>query len=693
MKKDERKSSLLSDNRGIALISVIIVGLVCALIASVVLEITYSSLQSRKVYKAATETNYVAEGAVDDMESVVQNLAYYAVSKNSADVSKTFITVAAQTLATASGASTSFNTADDYNKVADYIYSNMTEDYKKMFGAKDDSGNYVRNAELFSVDGIEKDTSSDTGKLAISVAFAYEDEDGFQTRISTDLVLNDITTRKAASDYALGSYSMFSGGGAKFTDGSGDQHGNGKSNYFKQNGNAYIGTMGKEAPKALQIDYSTVDFAGATIINGDVYLNNQSVLMFSSNDKEEITIYGTVYIDSTSVLIISENVDFMCKDIVITDASGYQTSVFDGAVPVYYNGTSVYKSLFPFDKTDSSQLNTTSENHIIEEFRQKQVGGCVMIKKSDKAYVAQYDTAKKKWKLLGNNAPSVSCLINHDETSVPKAKSTIWSFNGEEVQCDCEMGSFMNMQVFYWQYKSGNACLYSHTAAIFDSIEDEVSKGNVNINIGGAVPDMLYGIGTKTTTELNSIYGSSNKFNDGKLYLSAIGVADLIIDGNTYNVMKLKLGNIQDVGENLELGDNSILLGCCWQAYTVQGKGNFCGIAMSAECTTYKVNDGKMEAYSILSIPDSEKATRDQLMNKLSYCCLLRFSSVGTTSGNGAAFSAYHDDLYKLAMLENLFVGGMKSFTSDSSSGSAGSVSVNTSNMYDFITIENWETN
>lgn len=693
MNKGQRKIELFRDNSGIALISVIIVGLVCALIASIVLEITYTSLQSRKVYKEATKTTYEAEGTVDDMEAVIQDIAYYAVQKNSVDVSKSFITVASETLASASGANLNSPAQEDLDKVADYIYSNLTEEYKIMLGSKNDEGTLVRDSSLFSVTGIEKDTASDTGKLAISVSFTYEDNQGFQSRISTDLVLNDITTRKAASDYSLGSYSMFSGGGVKFIDGSGNQHQNYKSNYFKQNGNAYIGTMGSAAPKAMEIDYSTVDFAGATIINGDVYLNDQSVLMFTSNDKDEVTIYGTVYIDKGSVLIIGENIDFMCKDIVITDADGNQHSVFDGVDPVSYDGTSSYKSLFPFDKTDSSQLSTNSANQIISDFRDQKIGGCVMIKKNDKAYVAKFDTTKKKWTLLGNNAPTVSVLINHDETCVPEAKSTIWTYNDEEVQCDTEMCSFMNMQVFYWQYKSGNACLYSHTAAILDSTGDEVTKSSVNIEIGGATPDMLYGIGTKTTTELNGIYNSSKQFNGGKLNLSTIGLPNITLDGNTFTVMKLKLGNIQDVGENLELGDNSILLGCCWQPYTVQGTGNFCGIAMSCECTTYKVNDGKMEAYSILSIPDSEKTTRNELMSKLSYCCCLRFSSVGTTSGNGAAFSAYHDDLYKLAMLENLFVGGMKSFTSDSSSASGGSVSVNTSNMYDFITIENWQTN
>ena len=57
------------DNRGIALVSVMVLLTVCMLLATVIIEITYSSMISRRVNTRSDNNFYSAESAVDAQDA------------------------------------------------------------------------------------------------------------------------------------------------------------------------------------------------------------------------------------------------------------------------------------------------------------------------------------------------------------------------------------------------------------------------------------------------------------------------------------------------------------------------------------------------------------------------------------------------------------------------------------------------
>ena len=127
--KSKTDKLTVTNNRGVAMVSVMIIATVCFLVATIVLEITYTSLLSRKVYRTSNDTMYSAEAAVDDMETVLQSIAVYSIKENKTDPSRHFVDVVEETLKKASGATALTDTAT----VSDYIYNNLDPYYKKMF--------------------------------------------------------------------------------------------------------------------------------------------------------------------------------------------------------------------------------------------------------------------------------------------------------------------------------------------------------------------------------------------------------------------------------------------------------------------------------------------------------------------------------------------------------------------------------
>ncbi|MGN0164976.1 MAG: hypothetical protein ACI39R_02235 [Lachnospiraceae bacterium] len=685
------------NDKGIALVSVMIVATVCLLVATIVLEITYTSLLSRKVYKTSNDNMYTAESAVDDMESVLQSIAVYAVKRNNANPTESFINIAEDVLLEASGASD----LSEHEKIADYIYSQLDSQYKEIFRDKDDAGNVVRDPEKFSVTAVKRsqtEANGSSGSLAITVSFEYENDKGFLTRISTDLVLNDVTKRKTASDYSIGSYSMFTGGGITVT-GNDIVSNDKKQNVFKQEGNTYIGTMADEAPTAFIIDNSVVDLAGAAIVNGDIYIKNQGVLCFTSGKDDngartEVTVKGKIYIDSTSALVINEDIDFMCQDIILVDGSS-ERSAFDTSENSYinYNGTSTFNAMFPYNAETAADIQdgVNIKANVYDEFANKSIGGCILVAKNKKAYVAQFTNTG--WKLLGDGAPATnSALINANPLCIAEAKTTIRTYDNKEVVVDPELAKFVNCQLLYMQGKTlpNSAMIFNSARYIMQGDSTRtIVKNDVDFGLGGSSAESFSSVNGMTTTEVSSKLSSGG---DGFTLTNPIS-----LNGNSYTSVKFKVGVSSDAAQNVTISDPSIVFACLWDAYTVQCNGGYyVGIFISADKCEYKPMGHKYSiGYSILGAmndtSNSESSKLVQLMDDLQYVTFVRDS--GLTKNNGY-FNVNGVDLYdygyRLCMIDNLFKGGMTAFSASSGSGTGGSVTMDSNSMYDFIGVENW---
>lgn len=710
MEKLINRRKLSSDNRGIAMVSVMIVATVCLLVATIVLEMTYTSLLSRKVYTKANDNLYSAEAAVDDMESVLQSIAVYSVKQNQLNTSESFIDIAEQSLLSASGASN----LDDHDSLADYIYSQLDDEYKKSFGTvSGEAGSevYSRDDDKFTVTAVKRSTASagdSSGSLAITVSFEYEDDKGFVSKVSTDLVLNDITKRKTASDYSIGSYSMFTGGGVTFS--GNDSSGNRIPTYV-QEGNAYIGTMADNAPTAVELSGVAVYMTGATIVNGDVYLKNTSVLNFTagaddSGGRTEVTIKGTVYIDSTSVLVISDEIDFMCKDIVIVNGAS-EKSVFDAGTGAYtqYDDTISYKKCFPYDVSDPDNIQSGTDNSITINTNtgystdgQKKTSGCVMISSGNNAYIAKWNGTS--WKLLNNGSEqNTSAIINHNPLCLPTAKTTIWTYDNKEVVVDSELAKFVNVQLLYFQrYTVSNTSFHAQYAQVIGhDATTSLTKISVPLDLGGAQITRMTSLAEDTTSELFAAGKLSNPSNSSNLMLSSFGLSDITLNGRTISNVFFKVGNVQDCAENIPNDSSSVLLSCTWGAYTIQNSGTNIGILISADRCNYKAL-GKYvtRSCSILNAKGDANATArvqiDDLFNGLQYVTFTREPSNSTQYGVTASNGFYYNyvENYQLTMLDNLFVGGMLSFTSDGGGSSGGSITMDSNSAYDFISVENW---
>ncbi len=720
-------NNLKSSNRGVALVSVLIALTVCLLVATVVLEITYTSLLSRKVNKYSNDNFYSSETALDDVETVLQNVAVYTMNQLKTESSTEFIESAASTLLASSNATS----LDDTDAISQYLFSQLTEETKAVLGkqteALDGTTTYEYDSSKFKITTVEKDittSSSSKSTLTFSVELNYIDPDtNYETRIATDLVMNDVTHRTPASAYSIGSYSMFTGGGATF---SGNDANNHYRSCYLQEGNAYIGMMVSEAPKAVDVNGCSLVFDGnRVIINGDVYVNN-GALIFSGDSvttdgtttKTQVDIRGTIYINNDSVLIIGDGVDFMCEDIVLVNGDE-QWSVFDTSKKTYINkAKDYYETVYPYDYASFSSENDTNKTsvlttddlkangylRILDDFYNKSTSGCIMgYSKSNGTYVLTdftYDSEKNKYYWSYTNkkgeVQTFKGSINRDSYFMPEALATIYTYDGGTENVDAEMCNFLNMDVLYWLYKNGDGAIMSMNDGARDmrqlfTSSNTTTRGTITCSDGYKFKDVALSSDLSTTKYRNqysamTTYTSFNSLVSGKQVL-----------GKTVAGLSLLIGsNGGSVLNGATAADNVVVMTTRWNNYSLTlSKGNFIGINISADKVGYESQgSGCTTSYSILSA-HQEGDDLQGIIDAIKYLCFLKNGSENYTSANDRFGSGdEYEKFYSLFTFDSLYQGGLDAFfDTDSTSNSGGEITVNSSNMYNFITVENWQTN
>ena len=728
-----RKYLKNKDNRGIALVSVMIVMTVVMLMATLIVELAYTSLLSRRVNTKSTKNFYAAQSALDDMSTVLQSIAVYSAKELENSSSDSFVEVAEETLKKAAGISTAFGgkmSDADSLKMSKFFFDNLTPEVKKVLGSDPDGdGVYTYDASKLRVTAAMKSLTNGTkerGAITLTIELNYEDENGYMTNIATDLVMNNVVNRPPASQYSLASYSMFTGGGVQFrsnddpTTASWKNYG---TNYgaFIQEGNAYVGTM-KNSSTALDVSNNGLIFEGnRVIINGDVNLFNGATLSFpggssSSGQKTLIDIRGTIYIDASSVLVLGKGVDLLVNDIKISsktraEDAGWKnsaTSIFDKnntakqyikASPSKITG----KSNYPYNESlatmkNKDWLSSNGKAQMMTGFKDGNTAGCVLYTDGTDSYVlnCKYtgtsggNDVYKFYTVDGDKAVD-TLIINRDDSLGPIAKATFWGFDGSTHTVDSELANFVNLDVYYFQAQiAGGGGELDMDEAVYLSDGGTVNR-NQTVKVG--INDPEY---TMKSVSLLSNY-DSNKYKSNisskKLSLTE-GAANfgesLTFNGESRSTVQFVLGDVDRKAET----SGKIIWANQWKDVWFQAsKGSFIGTVISAQLGGFENHgQGVSVGYSLLH---GNKESLKKLVNKLKYICIAKSSFVDW-SGNGKGYvgNSDTDKLYGLALLDSLYKGGMDSFLNETSdSGPGGPVEFDVQSMYDFITIENWRTN
>ena len=745
------------DNRGIALVSVMIVMTVVMLMATLIVELAYTSLLSRRVNTNSTKNFYAAQSALDDMSNVLQSIAIYSAKKydDSTDFSSDFLSITAnaiQNAATQANGGTSVTIGyngqiKDLNvskAISKFFFNNLDPQVQKVLGTDTNGdGVYEYDPAKLLVTAAMKNTTNGTksqGSLTFTIEMNYEDESGYMTNISTDLVINNVVNRPPASAYSLASYSMFSGGGAVIygENDLGDNHseqydtqGNvvGDHMYYPayiQEGNAYIGLM-DGSTTALDLYRTGLIFEGnRVIINGDAVLHDYAVLSFpggssQNGDKTIIDIRGTLYIDSTSALVLGKGVDLLVNDIRISKSKANQGTAWkSSAKSVFSSGiTDQFAkadeksfpniSNWPYRESmetmkDRDWQNLNKDAHIVDQFSPSKnstisttnkTSGCIVYTDGRNSYVvackfASTDSSgvkKYSWHQVNGSGTSTSFgtevstfNLNRDDNFGPIAKATFFGFDGSTHAVDSELSNFVNLDILYYQTSLAENMINKDFGYNLVPSKDITRNNSVLCEINS--PGYTFKDVTLVPGYNTGNYSKTNTFASN----TELTFGDFKRKGVTFLMGKTKSVHHNDI--------TKILWSNQWNSVPIHTpNGSFMGTVVTAGKTPFQKNgNGVSVGYSLLHGNETSLKT---LINELKYVNFLNPSEVNF-GGNGKKYvgKSDQDNLYGLGMLDSVYKGGLKSFCETvSDPGAGGPVEFDVSSMYDFITIENWKTN
>lgn len=300
------------DNRGIALISVMICVMLSFLLSATIMRISLLSYLQKGIAKQATTTFYENETFVDDIKLGVQQKVAMAFANSTSTSQASFLTNFKTALLAAGTGGT--EKAQLESALASFIQN--TEALKVVSVTVEGDGGV-----LFKPEG--------EGEYVIkNVKIEYVDntKDGYVSNIKTDIRIKSpfyITVTEESS----GGYSMMAANGAVIANGGGEnrnQWGN-----LKQGGNLYFGYekgtvtaeevsgkwVVKSASAATLESYMSYWMTGDTVIfNGDLYVKKHSTLIFTG---KKLVVRGTIYLNDHSHLVLGTASKVECRDIVL----------------------------------------------------------------------------------------------------------------------------------------------------------------------------------------------------------------------------------------------------------------------------------------------------------------------------------------------------------------------------------------
>ena len=300
------RRELERDNRGIALISVMVGVMLCLLLSATIMRVSYLSFLQKSIGEKTTTTFYENEMFVDDLKLGIQQVvakAAVGVSSTSSNATQDFVTALKTNLG--AGSVTTLNARlQSFLKEDDTIYD------------------VTVSVEGAVIGGVRKYVVEDNNEVVIkNVLITYKTKpSGYLSKVSTDIRIRSpyytTTTTSTSGGYSMFAGSGFSvtGGGAKATaqlDIIGDIYIGYDPSTEVISGGKVQSAMAMDCGKATSVYWSE---DSSITINGDIRIDNRSNLVILSKD---VDIRGTIYVSKNSNLIIAKDATVKCKDIVV----------------------------------------------------------------------------------------------------------------------------------------------------------------------------------------------------------------------------------------------------------------------------------------------------------------------------------------------------------------------------------------
>lgn len=745
MKQVETNNS--KNNRGMALVSVLIVITLIGLLGTSILNLSYLAYQRKLVEKKDTENFYANEAVIDTIKSVLQNVAASALGEvNDTDDFAAAAKTDIENAVTSAGKSS----LEEY--LLDYVVDAMGTEVEEAITDSDHGG----NGGSFSVGAME--ISGDSLYIR-DVVVEYVNDEGYTSKISTDIVIN-APTYASDAEVPLGTYSMFAGSGASVTSSAGLNTGHDLNNmrYNAQQGNVYFGsqtsdtsvslTLGTESD--ISMGMASVLSIGGTnaIFNGNVILYPGSTLIFTGGDGSEacnIQVNGYIILGAGSTLLLPSNVNLVCKGILVYtyDSDGNVT----GTTSYSYTNESTVSEFYPVKKSavSSSTIYTSKylsntvdvadvlyetgmlkdDSSIIDDrfaniYSGRKISDDSMYSNytTDAAGVYMLDTSYTLgtgWsRSVSDQYYALSCSngvwscgksglyngnITCSESDTKLDQEELVLYNG--TYYDAEFWDFINVPVL---------CITTQDAKIGYCLSNYVSSSNASTTNNTYTEVKFSDLSTKyssysnilnilwnnTTTGDNSYDISTRKLiiPTDSATTEAITWSDYSVayNGVTYTPSADRT-QISSVAQPVNVGDDALAFCINIESFNVQlNSGYYVGLFMSAGKVEFTAGSGVTIGTSILEmaknlttngLSDSDNKLRVYLEKLATGVTKTSFSSVQLYSNGPYA--------YEFLLVDNIFNGGISSlWTTTSSGGSSGSSSSVDNSSTNFVDTENW---
>lgn len=661
------KKRSLQDNRGIALVSVLIIITLCFLLSGAIMQVSYMALLSRNVSTASANNFYDAESVVDDMKIELQTVAAAALNVSGGENTAAYVEQVYNSLTAGSSASPLENVQENLAKFTKLPGATITVDMV--------NGGIEKGEDYVCIKGITVE---------------YTDPDtGYYSNITTDIKVR-APYYASAESHPLGTYSMLMGCGSTFTGAGNNTLNSGKPAYFLQEGNVYIGrqvaagpweTLATENLSLKLKNYVTIIFNGDNVvINGDIYVEEHSVIGLTG---KAVEVRGDIILKDGSYLLIGNQTQLTCHDIIVEGKS-----VNKGEYTNTVSGTA-YSTYFPYSCNPYLESHSDNYNRVYhyDSVTALKNGG-IMVEDSAGNNLYQLMTAPGGNYTYRNNSGSEVAYpgnLAFDPTIAPEAKaqvtvlarnaSTNWQLAETTVEVDARFAETVNVAYLQWLENQSFGQLTWNSRAYFakdGSKETTAPSANVyNIPTTGSfyVPN-------------SGAYGTIGQYPMPSFtFTNKEGVT------RTYNPL-VYIGSSQDTFNSSEVvGKMAIFV--CMNSYTVPFNWgeDYIGIFMSAKSVNYSVNEGCSTGYSMLdtdaSFAAANKAEMKKFMDPFGNYLLLR--DLNPVMVNNKVNTGY---LYAY-LVNNIFVGGTKSFYEDKGGGST-TVDTSQNENLNLIELENW---
>ncbi len=307
------RSQFRKDNRGIALISVMICATLCLLLSATILRVSLLSYRQKAISKQAASTFYENEAIVDDIKMGLQAKVATAFAVSSTTSRANFVTNFKASLLSDGGA-----VGSDKDKIEKALKSYLTG-YDPDSTIKDISVTVEGYSDGGTIKYFDESVAGEIVIKNVRIRYTDLERGGYVSEVKTDIRIRSPYVSESTS--SSGGYSMFAGSGFSVT-------GDGAKATAQLDiiGDIYIGydpstevLSGGKVVNALAMDcgratsvYWTEE--SSITINGDIRIDNRSNLVILSKN---VDVRGTIYVSKNSNLIIAKGAKVKCKDIVV----------------------------------------------------------------------------------------------------------------------------------------------------------------------------------------------------------------------------------------------------------------------------------------------------------------------------------------------------------------------------------------